>query len=321
MKRHVPIVVACTLGLVACGPDTDSGSPSGGREESAPELTGGPSATATEYSTAVSFLPYEAASTRALILDFANYTTSGRLSQRYLGWQLRGQGGWRTILDVVSESGAVREPWRLMPADSLRLTVNADGDPNALVLRSGAADNTLDLGDPLDRWEDRAGTQHEIREAAWSSRGQRVEGIVVQHRFAIPEPEQPARFGPYERAILRSEDGAIIVLFHSREPDLYGDSYAWMYADGLTRRWTALETRTVEVANSAQLRRNVPIRIWFRIPEPDIKGELTAAERQFNELEVDQGPMPYNALYRVRGWIEFAGERRSVEGLLERGEP
>lgn len=315
------MLINCALVTTACGPDASRGVPESGREESVPEPSGGRAAIATEYSTSVLFLPFEAASTRALILDFANYATSDRLSQRYLGWQLRGQGGWRNILDVVSESGTVRDPWRLLPADSLRLAVDSDGEPSALVFQSGAAEYTLDLGDPLDRWEDRAGTRHEIREAAWGSGGQRVVGIVVLHRFALPEPEQPARFGPYERAILRSEDGAIVVLYHSRSPELYGDSYAWMYADGLTRRWMALETRTVEVANSAQLRRNVPIRIWFRIPEPDIKGELTAAERQFNELEVDQGPMPYYGLYRVRGWIEFAGERRNVEGLLERGEP
>jgi hypothetical protein len=40
----------------------------------------------------------------------------------------------------------------------------------------------------------------------------------------------------------------------------------------------------------------------------------------FNELPAETGPKPYHALYWVRGWIEFAGERRNVEGFLERGE-
>ena len=115
----------------ACGPDSDRGVPAAGRAESEPESSGEPSPIATEYSTSVLFLPYEAASTRALILDLSNYTASGRLSQRYLGWQLRGQGGWRSILDVMSESGTVRDPWRLLPADSLRLTVDSDGEPSS----------------------------------------------------------------------------------------------------------------------------------------------------------------------------------------------
>jgi hypothetical protein len=76
----------------------------------------------------------------------------------------------------------------------------------------------------------------------------------------------------------------------------------------------------VEVTPAPQLRRNVPIRTWFRIPEPEIRGEITVAERLFSEFPAEQGPQPYNALYRVTGWIEFAGERRTVEGLLERGE-
>ena len=48
--------------------------------------------------------------------------------------------------------------------------------------------------------------------------------------------------------------------------------------------------------------------------------EINGQQITVNELTVEEGPKPYNALYRVRGWIEFAGERRDVEGLLERGE-
>ena len=319
MKRFALLPVVGLIAIGACDREASVDTPAGDGGDARPGRAGAPSVT-TEYTTSLLFLPYEATATRAMILDFANTATSDSLSHRYLGWQLLRQG-WASVLDVDARDRPLREPWRLFPVDSLRLTVNADGDPNALILQAGTRDHTLDLGEPLDRWEDGAGTQHEIRQAIWSQRGQRLNGIAVQHRFAVSEPDYPARFGPYQRAVLRSEDGAIIVLFNNRDPEKYGDSYAWMYADGLTRRWTAVESRTVEVANSTQLRRNVPIRIWFQIPEPDIQGELTAAERQFNELPAEGGPKPYHALYRVRGWLEFAGERRNVEGLLERGEP
>jgi hypothetical protein len=321
MQRTALLWTIYVLALAACGTSPETETRSGTQEASLPDLGGSPPAvTPTEYTTSLVFLPLEAAATRALVFDFASFATSDSLSYRYLGWQLTGSR-WRSLLDVESRVTPVREPWRLFPVGELRLTVTADGDPAAIILRTSSAPYTLELGNLLDRWEDRAGTHHEIREATWTRRGQRISGIAAQHRFAVPEPGRPARFGAYERAVLRSADGAVIVLFHSDDPETYGDSYAWMYADGLTRRWTALEVRVVEVARSAQLRRNVPIRTWFRIPEPDIKGELTAAERQFNEFPVDRGPKPYNALYRVRGWIEFSGERRNVEGLLERGEP
>jgi hypothetical protein len=319
MIRRALMWFFCLAALQACGPDRTGTVSSGEGSDSAPDPGAARPVAVTEYTTSLLFLPFEPATTRALILDFANVATSDAVDHRYLGWQLTGSG-WRTILDIEARDAPLREPWRLFPVDSLRLMVTADGDADAVVLSTASGDNTLDLGEYFDRWEDGAGTRHEIREARWIQRGQRITGVAVQHRFAIPEPDQPSRFGPYDRAILRSADGAVVVLFSSRSPETYGSSYAWMYADGLSRRWTAVESRTVEVANAPELRRNVPVRIWFRIPEPDIRAEITVAERQLNEYPTAQGPKPYNALYRVRGWIEFAGERRDVEGLLERGE-
>jgi hypothetical protein len=307
------------VALQACGPgQTDQAASAESMGDTA-AADSSSSVAATEYSTSLLFLPLERGQTRAVVLELANLATSDGLEQRYLGWRLSASG-WRAILDDEDRDAPLREPWRLFPSDSLRLTITADGDADALFIRSGTTDYALEFSEYFDRWEDRAGTRHEIREALLTHRGQRLRGIAVQHRFAIPEPQIPARFGPYERTILRSEDGALIVLFNSKDTERYGDPYAWMYADGLTRRWTAVESRNVEVTPASQLRRNVPVRTWFRIPEPDIKGEITVAERLFGEFPTEQGPRPYNALYRVQGWIEFAGERRSVEGLLERGE-
>ncbi len=319
MDRTAVLLIACLLCAGACRSEPASDAPSSGQVDPLGNLSGTPSVTATEYTTSMQFLPLEGTATRGITLEFANMATSSGLSHSYLGWEL-GRSGWRSILEADFQDSPTQAPWRLFPTEAVRLTVNADGDPDVLILRVGSADYTLDLEGHLDGWEDRAGTRHEVREATLIRRGDPVSGVTVQHRFAIPEPNQPARFGPYERVILRSEDGAIIVFFHTRSPEVFGSDFAWMYADGLTRRWTALETQTIEVATSSQLRRNVPIRTWFRIPEPDIKCELTAAERIFNELPAETGPKPYHALYWVRGWIEFAGERVTVEGLLERGE-
>ncbi|MGD2216155.1 MAG: hypothetical protein PVJ64_05340 [Gemmatimonadales bacterium] len=319
MNRTAVLAIAVLLGAGACRSEPPSDA---SRNEPAGPLgsgSGPSSVTATEYTISLQFLPLEGTATRGITLAFANMATSGRLEHNYLGWEL-GRSGWRSILEANFQEPPTQAPWRLFPAEPIRLTVNADGEPDVLILRVGSADYTLDLEGHLDGWEDRAGTRHEVREATLTRRGERVDGVTVQHRFTVPEPDRPARFGPYERVILRSEDGAIIVFFHTRSAEVFGSDFAWMYADGLMRRWTALETRTVEVANSSQLRRNVPIRTWFRIPEPDIRCELTAAERIFNELPAEAGPKPYHALYWVRGWIEFTGERRSVEGLLERGD-
>lgn len=318
--RSIRPLVLFMLSIGACGPDHDVETPSDESGARLDDIAVTPSVTAIEYAISFQFLPLESSGTRGLILELANVSTREGLSHRYLAWHLTA-GGWRTILATERQEEPTRAPWRIFPTDSLRLTVNADGDPDALILATGGEDQVLELGDRLDSWEDRAGARHAIRQAALVRRGARVSGMMIEHRVILPEPERPARAGPFERAIVRSNDGAILVLFNTREPDTLGDPYAWMYADGLTRRWTVVETRTVEVASSARLRRNVPIRIWFRIPEPEIHGELTAAEREFEELPSEGGPRGYTGLYRVGGWIEFAGERRTVEGILERSEP
>lgn len=319
MKSIGPLILFMLL-IGACGPDSDVDTSSDESGTRLDDIAVTPSVTAIEYAISFQFLPLESSGTRGLILELANVSTEKGLSHRYMAWRLT-SGGWRTILATERDEEPTRAPWRIFPTDSLRLTINADGDPDALILAGDGEDQLLELGDRLDSWEDRGGARHTIRQGALVRRGARVSGMMIEQRVILPEPDRPARAGPFERAIVRSNDGAILVLFNTREPDRLGDPYAWMYADGLTSRWTAVETRTVEVASSARLRRNVPIRISFRIPEPAITGELTAAEREFEELPGDDGPRAYTGLYRVGGWIELAGERRAVEGILERGEP
>lgn len=318
--RTIPAVsIAIVLYTSACGPETSSDTSAGEPGSATAGASESTVVTPTEYVTSFHFLTTESGWTPALILQFSNTASPEGVDHSYRGWLL-GRSGWRSILSAEFREPITRAPWRLFPSDSLRMVVTADGDPNELIFLARNASYTLDLGNYLDAWEDRAGTHHGIHAAQWKQGGRAISGIAVQHRFAIPNPQQPARFGPYEQALLRSEDDVVIVLFTSRRPEIYGNAFAWMYADGLTRRWTAVEARTVEVVNSRQLRRNIPIRFWFQIPEPDIKGELTAAARQLNEISTQEGPKPYNALYQVRGWVEFAGNRRRIEGLLERGE-
>lgn len=321
MRNLTRLSMIGLLLLAACGREPATETRSAERGAAAPDVRDVSAPVApTEYVTSLVFLPLETAPTRGLVLDFSSSATSDSLRHRYLAWQLTSRG-WRSLLDIDSTTTPIREPWRIFPLRPLRLTVSAEGDVDAIILPVSSGVGTLDLGEHIDRWEDRARTRHAIREAVWIRGGRSVSGIAVAHRFAVPEPGAPARFGSYQRVLLRSADGAVLALFQTDSVEAYGDPYAWMYLEGLTRRWTEVEVRVVEVAHSDPLRRNVPIRILFQIPEPDIKGELTAAERRFDELDVSRGPKPYSALYRVRGWIEFAGERRNVEGVLERGEP
>ena len=314
------LLCAATIGLSGCGGEPDPATSRAERSATRPDGSGPVTVTPTEYATSLTFLGGEANPPTALVLQFANYAGTDGLRRDYKGWLLN-RSGWRSIMSYEFVDEPTRAPWRLFPGDSLKLIVDSEGDSKVVTILSAGANYSLELGESLDVWEDRAGTRHEVRVAQLAQRGQTTGGVVVQQRFAIPRPERPTAFGPYERVVLTSEDGAVIVFFHTREPETYGDPFAWMYADGLTRRWTEIEARTVEVANVSSLRRNIPIRSWFRIAEPDIKCELTVVSREIRELPTENGPKPYNALYRVTGWIEFAGERRNVQGVMERGEP
>jgi hypothetical protein len=277
--------------------------------------------TPAEYTTSVTFLAIDPGPTPALVLHLANRAAADGLHRRYLGWLLE-RSGWQTVLDGDWLDGPTRAPWRVIPGDGLQLIVSDDGELNALVVSSDRSRYALEIGPRLDGWEDRRGARHDIHFAQLGRRGQPTPGIMVRHRLAVPRPERSARFGGRDAAILRASDGTLLVLFESRSAETYGESFAWMYAEGLTRRWTALETRTVEVANSPQLRRNIPVRLWFHIPEPGIRGELRVTARELSELPTaEAGPKPYHAIYRVSGWLEIGEERQSVEGVLERGEP
>ena len=312
--------IAClALIMAACSGQPDG---SASRDSAAGERPGVERApvTPTEYATSVSFISGETNPPEALVLHFANFAVSDGLTRRYGAWLLN-RSGWRILVSSEHRDGPTRAPWRVFPTDSVRLVVDVEGERQSLTLGSGSQQRILEMGERLDAWDDRSGTRHQIRLATLRGRGDAPPGIALEQRFAVTHPTIPVAYSAYDRVLLTSEDGAVIVLFNTPEPDTYGDPFAWMYSEGLTRHWAELEARTVEVVNSAELRRNIPVRFWFRIPEPDIRCEVTAVAREIEELEESAGPKPYHALYRVRGWLEFGGERRAVQGILERGEP
>ncbi len=313
---HLGIAVCCIF--AACSSDSRTAPPRGDRSGDTP-AAGSSSITPTEFVTSLTFLIGDADPASGLVLRVANFATRSGIERTYRAWYLD-RAGWRALMTTELRDGPMRAPWRVFPTDSLRIVVDAEGDTERLIIKARPANYSIQLEERLDAWEDAVGTRNEVRLAILERRGRRIMGVVLQQRFTVPRPDHPTAFGPYERVVLSSEDGAVIVLFNTRDPATYGEPFAWMYADGLTHRWNDLEARTVEVENSVQLRRNIPVRSWFRIAEPDIRCELTLTTQAIEELAAESGPKPYNALYRVSGWIEFAGERRAVRGIMERGE-
>ncbi len=313
-------LTALLAAALSCGTEPDSARAPGASDPANGEETPTRAVRPTEYSTTLIVLSSNDDLSSSTVMEFSNYATSDSLRRRYSSWILR-RSGWQSTLDEDWLDGPTRAPWRLFPTDSLRIVVSDDGDPQLLTVPGRRGPLTLELGDHLASWEDRVGTRHEIRIAQLGRGSQRTDGLAVQRRSAVPEPTLPSRYGAHQHAVLRSEDGAIIVIFSTERPELYGTPFAWMYADGLTQRWSTVETRTIEVASSSRLRRNVPVRMLVSIPEPGIRGEITAAAREFDARPTGAGPRPYHAVYRVSGWIEFGGQRRRVAGILERGEP
>jgi hypothetical protein len=153
MPKNLRAPLLLLLALQACGPDRTDEAASRQSAAQPGQPDSALAVTATEFSTSLLFLPLESGQTRAIVLELANFVTSDALQKRYLAWQLIGSG-WRSILDLEAREAPLREPWRLFPSDSLRLTVTADGDAEALVIRGRQSDYTLELGEHFDRWED-----------------------------------------------------------------------------------------------------------------------------------------------------------------------
>lgn len=319
-KSYRTIGVAALLVLGACMSDRSSEGRSAATAESDPDPNASRGVRApTEYSAELVFLSAETGTSEGLVLQLSNYASSSGLRRRYLARSLT-RSGWRTLLDAEWLDGPTRAPWRVLPGDSFHLVVTDDGDPDAFVLHLDRATYTLDLAARLDSWEDRRGAWHEIRSAQLVRSNDRTPGIALHHRFVVPNPDRPVHFQDYYSGVLRVADGSFLVIFQPRDPETLGEPFAWMYSDGLTRRWTEIAVETVDSVAVTQLGRDLPSRIRITIAEPGVRGELRTSSRSLDELAEQPSRNAYHAAFRVRGWLEIGETRESVEGVLLRGQ-
>lgn len=317
---YASLLIPAILTGWACG-----GEPSGGAPADAPAdpPVDDPDArsvrTPTDYATSLLFLDSGNGARTGMILHLSNYAEPTRLQRRYHAWLLV-RSGWRELLTGEWIGGPVRAPWRVLPGDSFDVVVTDEGEPDAFVIRTARSSYTLELGPRIDGWQDRRGTGHELGSARLTGRDGRHAGILVRHRFVNRSPDRPTRFHTYFNAALQLADGSFLILFDPGGDEALGEPFAWMYRDGLTRRWTSLQIEVLERTSVPELRRNLPRRIRIAISEPEIRGELRTTSRVFSAWPDLPGVRAYHAVFGLRGSLEIAGARQAVEGILERGE-
>jgi hypothetical protein len=318
------VVLRCLLfGLLA---GCERAQPPAGRSERGPGDPARPD-TASEplvsvptiYGTHFLFLSTEGGTPLALALHIVGKVEPQRFVRDHRGWLLRGvdwtAAGWERVEDAPT-----RRPWRIFPASRLRLVVGEQGEVTELIAAAPNARAALRPGALLDRWEDADAARHQIRQATLRVAGAPIPGILLEEQVARPRAAIPPPFRSHDAFVLRLGSGDLLTVSHQRDPEGYGKSFAWASLGGVQRRWDRVEVQTVERMNDTIVGRVVPIRWQFTIPEPAIRGELTAESSRASPFS-DSPASPVHLVVRVTGWVEADGRRRDASGLLEHGEP
>lgn len=329
MRRFAapPLLFVAALAGACDRPASRSEGPAGRAAAAASDTaTEPPVDVPTVYGTHYLFLSTEGALPSGIAVHFIARAEPERYVRDYRGWLFSGRGEWTRVAWAQLEEPPTRRPWRIFPARGLRLIVGEQGEITEILTQGtdggeGAGRRAaLRLGALLDRWEDPDAARRQIRQATLQSSGAPVSGILLEEQVVRPRATVPPPFQTHDSAILRLAGGDLLIFSHPQDRNGYGSSFAWASLGGVHRRWDRVDVQTPERTNDTIVGRSVPARWQLTIPEPGLRGELTAVSARGSSLG-GSGASPVHLVYSVTGWIEVDGRRREAAGLLEHGEP
>lgn len=319
LGRRLLLAAALTVACEPQGPSAD-GAAGRARPPTLPDTASEPLVDVpTVYGTHFLLLTTEGTTPLGLALHLVARAEPARLLRDHRGWLWRGTE-WTAVAWDRAEEAPTRRPWRIFPASSLRLVVGEQGEVTELIAASAGARVTLRPGPLLDRWEDADAARRQVRQATLQVTGAPVSAILLEEQVARPRASMPPPFRSHDSAVLRLGGGDLLIVSHTRDAEAYGRSFAWSSLGGVQRRWDRVEIQAVERMNDTTVGRAVPVRWEITIPEPGIRGELTAQSSRAAPYS-DAPASAVHVVYRVSGWIEADGRRRDAAGLLEHGEP
>jgi hypothetical protein len=254
----------------------DEAAPDGGRRDGAP----GPGA---EYARHLYFLSEPRPDPVFAIFDFSVADRGGRLERTAVAW-IRSGGAWTPLLRMEWEMERMREPWRLVPHGPVRILVADDGELAALAV-SGPEEVRLSAEAPGARWLLARGFDARVRPASLRFGRAPLAGTLLD--LHLPGAGAPAE------VVLAGDDGLALLL-----PG--GGAAGWLLDGPEEAHLDGLRLERIGADGEASS--------W----------RLMIGDLPFGELERLPGTGAADAppLHPVRGWIEVAGERREVVGVL-----
>lgn len=308
------LALAAVLVLGACQGDLpwmndDEAGPGPGADETPPS----------SFDRRFLFLPEAGASPiTAIVFDFGVLHDSE--ATRRTARVLLADSAWSLLMDEAWRMDPMREPWRLVPHQSLRILVGETGDVEALRL-DGDSIRFLP-GPTLAEYAPDGATQFQLRDAVLQLDSVRLQGVLLDLQSArpldeadSPPPRDLARtdtapaspVGYTADALVLDDAGFRMVIGHSATGPI-----VWLHHPQWQDVWDGAALAPAEYGLAQPAGRTVPIAWHLILASGDTAAELRVAGTDYATGTDDR----LHGAALVRGWIEISGERRDLRGVL-----
>jgi hypothetical protein len=224
---------------------------------------------------------------------------------------------WETVFDDAWEGPVIREPWRVMPHNGLRVLVGLGDVLDRIVLDEPDAYMELVLGDVLTEWSGPRGGTYHLLEGQVVLGDRAVDGLGLDMARSWTEED---RHGDW--AFLVSGDSLQVVL-HSPtlRPPGSGAWRGWARLDFRQLQWPVLTMQWPDLRAFERARRDVPVAWSVAAPDGEVTVELSAAGTHLEAGEGEGAQLPVQGLFGVVGTLSFEGGLYPVRGLLRHVQP
>lgn len=313
--QRFPILCLAVLLAAACGDGDRAADPTEA------ETLADDTARSAAYSERLLFLAGTERAPVAVVLDFSARVDSSTLYRVGRAWRAEGER-LTTLLDTAWTMAAMRDPWRLVPHGPIRFSVDRDGELETLRYRGADDGFRLLAGAVVGEWSPDADAQLLLRRGEMLGGDGSMPGALLELRLGR-DSVLSSGDGRAAEAYLTDGRGAyVVVLDHA--PD--GRRRAWLRRGTLQDAWTDVRLEAVEVrpapadtepqasaaGNGAVRFEGVPTAWRLASPGDSLTGELRL-------IGASPGAATSAGVFTVRGWVEAAGDRQPVFGVVRHG--
>lgn len=289
--------------------------------EGGPEGAGEPEEVARSpwrYDRETSFVTWDDGGLAAAPFSFSAVPRGERLERELHAW-LADRETWDEFLMEAWSAPASGGVWRVVPHGELRIAAGGPG-VEALWYESGGRRLRLDIGDPLSPWHGGERERFRILRGTMTVGSGGRDGLVLEELQVSRTPDAGEADVVQDRILLVDRDGFAIFLLHERGADAVAaggpDDASWVLMPGTDEAVQEGAVEWIEVRPLEEARRDIPVRWRFSAADTGVTGEISAIGYHATLGAERGGRREVETRYTVEGWIERAGERVEVRGIV-----